>query len=172
MAFIQKGSLIPHGAPVLRQATLANSITSTVMDAIITTSGFAALGTTGTAIFGHLMSHVGKNGVGLETTGVAGSTSGSYVGAYLTASNNQTVVFVKAVCDVSKFTLYSAEVDATIGTTTGSNLLGYNMDIVDKDTLDESTAATTTAQYHGWGVDATLPAQAIVNIKESSVFGV
>lgn len=171
MAFIQKGSLTPFGAPVYKQVTLANSITSTVLDAIITTSGFGALGTTGTAVFGHLMSHVGKNGVGLETSGVAGSVSGSYAGSYLTASNNQTVVFVKAVCDVSKFTLYSAELDATIATTTGSNLLGYNMDLADEDTLDESTAATTTAQYHGWGVDATLTSQAIVNIKESSVFG-
>jgi hypothetical protein len=172
MAFKQIGSLNTHGAPVLRNAILANSITSTVLDSVKTASGFAALGTTGALVLGHITSHVTKEGVGLDTTGVAGASTGSYVGTYLTASNNQTVGMVKAKVDVSKFTLYSAEVDATIGTTTGSNLDGYNMDIVDEDTLDESTAVTTTAQYHGWGVDPDNTAQAVVNIYESSVFGV
>lgn len=171
MAFKQVGTLTPYGAPVLKKAVLANSITSTVLDSLKVTSGFAALGTAGVAVFGHLMSHVRNDGNGMETSGVAGSAMGSYAGSFLTASNNQTVGFVKAMVDVSKGTLYSAELDATIGTTTGSNLLGYNMDLVDEDTLDESTAATTAAQYHCWGVDQDNTAQSIVNILESSVFG-
>ncbi len=172
MAFKQIGTLNTHGAPVLRNAILANSITSVVMDSLKSASGFATLGTTGVLVFGHLVSHVTKEGVGLGTTGAAGAATGSYVGSYLTASDNQTVGMVKAKVDISKYTLYSAEEDATIGTTTGSNLDGYNQDLADEDTLDESTATTGTAQYHGWGVDPNNTAQAVVNIYESSVFGV
>lgn len=172
MAFYKVGTLNPHGAPVLRQATLANSITSVVMDAIRLASGFAALGTTGTLVFGHLTAHKSRNDVGLLTTGVAGSEVGTYVGSFLTASNNQTVGLIQAECDISKASLYSAEEDVAIGTTTGSNLPGYFQDLTDEDTLDESTAATTAAQYFGWGVDPENTAQAIVNIYESQVFGV
>jgi hypothetical protein len=172
MAFKQIGSLTPHGAPVLRQAVITNSVVSTILDSLKVASGFAALGTAGDAVFGHLMSHVRDEGVGVETSGATGAESGSYVGTYTAASDNQTVGMAKAVCDISKFTLYSAEVDAAIGTTTGSDLLGYNMDLVDEDTLDESTATTGTAQYHNWGVDANDSTKAVVNIKESSVFGV
>jgi hypothetical protein len=45
------------------------------------------------------------------------------------------------------------------------------MDLADEDTLDESTAATTTAQYATHGVDPNDTAKAVVNIFESSVFG-
>jgi hypothetical protein len=172
MAMIKVGSLNPHGAPVLRKAILSNSITSTVMDSIKLASGFAALGTTGALVFGHLTNHKDPDGVGLLTTGVAGAEIGSYVGTYLTASNNQTVGLVAAECDISTFSLYSAEVDAAIGTTTGSDLAGYKMDLADEDTLDESTAALTTFQYNGWGVDPEDATKAIVNIYESQVFGV
>lgn len=172
MAFIQKGSLITHGAPVLRQAILTNSIVSTQLDSLKVTSGFLALGTAGVVVFGHMLSHETLGGVGVETSGAAGAQSGSYTNTYTAASNNQTVGKVKGVCDISKFTLYSAELSATIGSTTGSNLLGYNLDLTDEDTLDETSAITGTAQYHNWGVDATNTAQIMVNIKESSVFGV
>ncbi len=172
MAFKKIGSLDSHGAPVLRAVTIANSITTSIIDSLKIASGFAALGTTGALVFGHLMNHRDKSGVGLASTGAAGAAFGSYVGTYLTASDNQTVGFVKAECDISKTSLYSAEEDAAIGTTTGSNLIGYTQDLADKDTLSESSALTTTGQYMGWGVDPENSAQAIVNIYESQVFGV
>lgn len=172
MAFTKIGSLDSHGAPVLRRAILANSITTVVLDSIKLASGFAALGTTGALVFGHLMNHKSANGNGLLTTGVAGAEVGSYLGTYLTASNNQTVGKVTAECDISKFTLYSAEESAAIGTTTGSNLAGYTQDLSDANTLSESSALTTTGQYMGWGVDPENTAQAVVNIYESQIFGV
>ncbi|HRF70093.1 MAG TPA: hypothetical protein PKV66_01540 [Candidatus Pelethenecus sp.] len=151
---------------------MANSITITEQDSVKFASGFVALGTTGALVLGHVVGLVTKEGVGLETTGIAGAATGTFAGAYLTASDNQTVGMVKAMVDISKASLYSAEEDATIGTTTGSNLAGYTQDIADEDTLDESTAVTTTGQYMGWGVDSLNTAQAIVNIFESQVFGV
>lgn len=172
MAFKKVGSLTPHGAPVLRKEVITNSVVSTVLDSVKLASGFIALGTAGAAVFGHITSHSRNDGVGVETSGAAGAATGSYVGTFTAASDNQTVGLVKATCDVSKNTLYSAELDATIGTTTGSDLAGYYIDLIDEDTLDESSAATSAAQYHTWGTDANNSAQAIVNIYESSVFGV
>lgn len=172
MAFIPVGSLDPHGAPILRKEILANSITATVNDSVKLSSGFVALGTTGALVFGHIRGIATNKDVGVQSTGASGAAFGSFVGAYTTASDNQTVAMVRAEVDISKTTLYSAEVDVAIGTTTGSNLAGYRMDITDEDTLDESTATTSTAQYGTFGVDPSNSAQAIVNIYESQVFGV
>lgn len=172
MAFKKVGSLDPHGAPILRKQIIANSVTSVILDSIKLASGFAALGTAGALVFGHLMNHKDANDVGLLTTGAAGSQIGSYVGTFATASDNQTVSMVAAECDISKHTLYSAELSAAAGGTTGSNLAGYNMDLSDEDTLDETTAATTTAQYNSFGLDPENTAQVIVHIYESQVFGV
>lgn len=166
------GTLSPHGAPVQLQNILANSITVTVNDSVKAASGFLALGTAGALVWGHVMGLGTLKGMPLNTTGVLGAEIGSFTNTFATASDNQTVAKISAVCDVSKFTLYSAEVDATIGTTTGSNLIGYRMDLTDEDTLDESTAATTSAQYATFGVDPNNTAQAIVCIYESQVFGI
>jgi hypothetical protein len=170
MAFTYHGDLNPHGGPVLRREIGTNSITVTVLDSVKLASGFAALGTAGAAVFGHVAGISTEDGVGLNTTGAAGAEIGSFVGTFTMASDNQTVAKVKVEVDISQTTLYSAEVDATIGTTTGSDLSGYRMDLVDEDTLDESTAATTTAQYATWGVDPADSTKAIVNVFESQVF--
>lgn len=164
------GSLESFGAPVLRREVITNSVVSTVGDSVKVASGFIALGTAGAAVFGHLAAHADAEQVGMTTTGATGAELGSYVGTFTAASNNQTVSQVTAVCDISKKTLYSAELDAAIGSTTGSNLPMYHLDLTDEDTLDESTAATSAAQYLTWGVDPSNSAQAVVSIFESQVF--
>ncbi len=171
MAFIQRGTLNPHGAPILRREIIANSITVVVMDSVRFASGFVALGTTGSAVLGHVVSIGTDKGVGLNTNGTSGSQIGSYVNSFLTPSNNQTVGKVRAEIDISKNTLYAAELDAAIGTTSGSNLAGFRMDIANEETLDESTATVNTAQYNTWGVDPIDNTRALVNILESQVFG-
>ena len=172
MAFKAIGKLgSAYGAPIKQVKTLANSITVTELDSVKLSSGFVALGTTGASVYGHVTAIRTNKGVGTETSGAAGAEMGSVVGTFTTASDNQTVAQVKAEIDISKETVYSAEVDATIGTTTGSNLPGYFMDITDEDTLDESTAATTAAQYASHGVDPDDSTKATVSIFESVVFG-
>lgn len=172
MAIIAKGTLLPHGAPVIRRETLANSITVVESDSVKLASGFAALGTAGALVFGHVTAISTRTGIGLLTSGAAGAGMGSYLGTFTTASDNQTVAKVKAEVDISKFTLYSAELSAAIGGTTGSNLSGYKLDLSDEDTLDETSATTSTAQYNNWGVAPDNSANAYVNIYESQVFGV
>lgn len=172
MAFKLNGTLSPYGAPVKLVRTLANTVTYVTNDSVKLASGFVALGTAGALVFGHITALSDKRGLGLGSTGVAGAEFGSFLGSFLTASNNQTVVLAKAECDVSKMTLYSAEVSATLGTTTGSDLPGYRFDLVDEDTLDESTSTTGSAQYYSHGIDPENSARVIVNIYESEVYGV
>ena len=172
MAFILAGSTNPHGGPLLRSEIVGNSVALVELDSVKASSGFLALGTTGALVFGHVKAIVTNDGVGPSTDGTAGAKVGSYAGAFTMASDNQTVAKVRAMCDVSKNTLYSADPDATIGTTTGSNLLGYMTDILDEDNTDESTAVTTTAQYAIWGVDPLDSGNQIVSIVESQMFGV
>lgn len=172
MAITRIGTMLPYGAPVQLSRIVANTITITVNDSVKLASGFIALGTTGALVFGHVMGLGTEKGMGLNTTGIAGASIGSFIDTFATASDNQTVAKVKAVCDVSKFTLYSAEESAAIAGTTGSNLAGYTQDLSDEDTLLETSALTTTGQYMGHGVDPSNSAQAVVNVFESQVFGV
>lgn len=173
MAFRPFGTLNPHGAPVLRSEILANSITVVHNDCVIATSGFVALGTTGTLVLGFVDSISTNMGVGVQTSGAAGAAMGSFVGTFLTASDNQTVAKVRAQVDISKFTLRTGSPDSDIATTTGSGLLGYHTDILDEDDVDESTAATTAAQLTIWGVDpSAATTRGVYSIYESVVFGV
>jgi len=171
MAILVRDSFDQVGGPVLRREIATNSIVLTVGDSVRLVNGFIALGTAGTSVYGHVNGISTNDGVGLNTDGTAGAALGSYVGTFTMPSDNQTVAKIKAEVDMSKTTVYSAEVDAAIGTTTGSDLAGYFMDLVDEDTLDESTAAITAAQYATHGTDPSDATKALVNIFESSVFG-
>lgn len=166
--FKKIGSIADFNGPVLVDRILTNSITVAVMDSVKTASGFAALGTTGARVLGHVESIVGADGL---TPVKDGTYLGNFASTYAVASNNQTVAQVRARVDVSQNSFYSAELDAAVGTTTGSNLAGKTFDIVDEDTLDESTVLETTAQYYSHGLDRNNTAQVVVNILESEVFG-
>lgn len=179
MSFTNFGTYTPFGAPVKLHRIIANSITVTFMDSVKLATGFIAAGTTGALVFGHVQGLVTLKGMPLNTTGIAGADIGSFINAFATSSTNQTVAQVRAECDISKFTLYSASADAALGTTTGSNLSGgYNADIATAVTLSESsttattTASTTAGQYALQGVDPADSTRAIVNIFESQVFGI
>lgn len=172
MAFKVIGSLFADGAPIKKRVILGNTAATILLDSHKVASGFAVAGTAGALVFGHILAHSTQLGMPLETTGAAGAAMGSYAGTYTAASDNQTVGKVKGEYDVSKYTLYAAEESAAIGTTTGSNLIGYTQDLSDENTLNEGSALTTTGQYMGWGPDATDATKVVVNIYESQVFGV
>ena len=161
-----------NAAPLLRREIVANSITITVGDSVKYASGFVALGTAAALVLGHVVSIGTNKGVGLNTTGVAGAEIGSFINSYLTTSTNQTVAKVRADLDVSKYTLYTNETSGTLGTTTGSNLAGYKLNLSDAHTLDETSALTTTLQYNSWGVNPIVSTQIIVNVYQSQAFGV
>ncbi len=171
MAFIKAGTLDPHGAPVLRQDIAGNTVTYVVGDVLKVVSGFPVLATSGdTAVYGVMMEIETNKGVGVNTTGAAGALIGSYINSYATSSTNQTVLMVRTITDISIQSLYSAKADAALGVTTGSNLLGYFMDLQDETQLHEASATTGTAQFFNWGPDPLDATKAIVNVHESLVF--
>lgn len=162
------GTLGRFGGPILVDRILTNSITVAIADSVKTTAGFAALGTTGARVLGHVESLIGQDGL---TPVKDGTFRGNPGETYAVSASNQTVAQVRARVDIDTFSLYSAEVDAALGTTAGSNLAGKTFDLVDEDTLDESTVLESTAQYYSHGVDRGNTAQLVVNILESEVFG-
>lgn len=173
MAIQKFGSLDPHGAPVLRREIIANSQTLTNGDSLkVDTDGFVIPATAAAGVFGHLMGIGTDKGVGLNTTGVSGSEIGSFVGTFLTASDNETVGKVRAEVDVSQMTLYNADPAAgTFGTTTaGSDQLDVYFDLSDEESIDETSVIDTAAQYHSFGINPASSNQIVMNIFESTVF--
>lgn len=172
MAFKLHGSLNPHGGPVLYRGIIANTVTITELDAVVLdTDGFIALGTAGAALLGHVIGLSDKNGVGLNTTGVAGAAMGSFAGTFLTAAANETTGGqVRAEVDISQLTLYSATPDAALADTPGSDQAGVYFDLKNEYSIDETTVSDSAAQYHSWGVDPLTTTSVVVNIFKSSVF--
>jgi hypothetical protein len=175
--FVKAGSLgDTTGAPILRTAVIANSVVAVQENSYKITSGFANLGTTGALVFGHADSIQTTNGIGEITTGVAGAGIGTFLGSWTALSTNQTATGVSQAvvnCDISKHSLYSATLNATINTTTGSGLMGYFINLADATQLSESSTLTTTLQYALWGADPVRGGNNVIcNIYQSQVFGV
>ena len=117
----------------LKTFTITNGQTLSVGEAVGLTSGLLTTVGAGNPVVGFCVGFLDSKGAPIDgaMTEVTGGTS-----AY------------QAVVDCSPFSEYIADLDDTIGTTTGSNLAGYNFDFVASgQTLDESTSATTSAQF-------------------------
>jgi hypothetical protein len=172
--FTKVGTLVPFGAPVLRAVTITNSTTLTIADMVSVSAGFL-LDSSGTTypIFGNLASIETYKGVGLPTTGVAGASMGSFINSYLTASNNQTVAQVQGIVDISKNSLYTNATSGVLGTTTGSNLIGYYLNLVAGSavTIDETSATTTpgTTEFFNWGLQPGSTTLIVVNLNTTAV---
>jgi len=169
MAFKKVGNLDPHGGPLLRKVIIDNSVAVDEMNCVkAIDASHLALCTAGDLVLGFVESIVDKNGVGVTDNG----SGADFEGTYTAASDNETVAQVAAKVNVSKQALYSADPDVAIGTTTGSDSLGYHTDIADEDNTDEDTAALTTAQLAIWGIDPKDTGNQLVSIYESQMFGV
>ncbi len=162
MAFRYKKSLNPNSGPVLVSIPVTTTITIAVGDAVdvsATGTGYLGLATAGNAVLGHVHALVQPNGLPLTAaTGAVDRLS------YTTTSSGE----IFAMVDVSKDSLYSAEMSAALGTT-GAAPYFENYDLTDEDTIDESSATYNTAQYKAWGVDPDNSARLIVSIKESEL---
>lgn len=179
---IQKtGSLGSNVGPLLVDRVITNSVTVAVGDSVKTVVGFLALGTAAARVLGHVESLTGKDGL---TPVKDGTYLGNIGEAYTASASNQTVAMVSARVDIDTQSLYSAELSAAAGTTTGSNLAGKYFNLTDKDTINEASVTETrmtltegtpnTAafmQYYSHGLDRNFTTQVLVNIVYSEVFG-
>lgn len=166
--FVKVGSLGGYCGPVLMDRIITNSVTVAVGDAVKTASGFAALGTAGARVLGIVESVIGADGLAIST----GSTyRGNPGDTYAAASDNQTVTKARVRVDVDTMSVYEADLDAAIGTTSGSGLTGKTFDLIDEDELDESSVAETTQNFYSQGTSLINTTKVVVNVLESEVFG-
>lgn len=158
-----KKSGLPNGARILKEYVITNGQTISVGEAVKLASGKLVTWGTGGAGLGIVADIRKKDGSPLTDNGAGGDFTGTY-----TAGAGEEAV---AVVDVSKLSVYSVAQDATLGTTTGSGLAGYNTDcLATSDKLDESSTVLTTASFCIEGVDPdpNAPANSVlVHIQES-----
>jgi len=169
MPFIYKKSLRPDGGRVILPFTITDSQVLSEGEAVKLASGKVSTWGTGGPGLGIVVGFQKADGSPVTDNGA----SADYAGTYTAGSSNT----VQALVDVSRESIYSVPLDAAAGTTTGSDLAGYNADLLStSQTLDESTAATTTASFALWGEDTSEGAQTyavLASIQEStlSIYG-
>lgn len=136
------------------QEIIANSTTLTIGDVVRGVSGFVALAAAGNRMLGLVEGFVTDKGVSLDVAQSSDfdgtfTTGGKGTGTYVSSGDNQTDKKIRAV--IRPFVqgmVLTAPLDATIGTTTGSDLRWYTADLIAaSDQLDESTALTTAGQF-------------------------
>lgn len=165
MAFVYKKSRNPNGGRELMEFTITDSQTISIGEAVKLSSGKLVTWGAGGVGLGVVAGIVKADGSPVTDNGAGGDFTGTY-----TAPSSNTV---KAVVDVSLESVYSVAMDDTLGTTTGSNLAGYNADCTaGSQTLDESTTLSTTASFVILGLDTSVGAPSnsvFVSIQESQV---
>ena len=159
--FIYKMNL--GGGRAILPFTITDSQTISVGEAVKLSSGKLVTWGAGEAGLGIVTAIVKADGSPVTDNGAGGD----FVDTYTAGSSNT----VMAMVDVSADSVYSVTQDATLGTTTGSGLAGYNTDCLSgSQGLDESTTLATTASFCIVGVDSDPQAPAnsvLVKIQES-----
>lgn len=174
-----------RAAGVYENRIIKNSETIKTGGLVKLSSGFVAAATAGARIWGLCVGIVGgvsgkNDGIPLDKQASGADYDGTYTAGplgtqtYAAASDNQTDKQVKAVIDVSPDLVMSNTPDATIGTTSGSNLAGNYTDIVSDVQVDEdnnSAALTTIAQLVILGVDPEDSTSGLYMIMENQASG-
>jgi len=156
-----------------------NSVTMTVGDMVYAIDGnLLALAVAGSQILGVVTGFVTGKGIPLDKLTAGTDYDGTYTaggvnaGKYVAASDNSTDKMIRARVQITPGDAYSCTPDATIGTTAGSDSIGYATDLTDEDQVDENTAAaatTNTAQLTILGTDPENTANGLYMIKESQL---
>lgn len=180
-----KRNLAGRTSGILETRLIENSGTITVGDMVRgsydagAANGMVELAAAGNPILGVVVAIVDKNGIDLDNTRVSHSaTWTSSTKTIAVATDNTTVDQIKAVVDIDPFSVWSAQPDAAIGTTTSSgssDQLGSYTDIVAaSDQPDENNAGNafnTKAQLFIWGVDPENTARGLYSIAEHQIWG-
>ena len=186
MALKYKGNLLGENGRILRKFVLNASLDFQVGDVVSYVTGSltgevplefneVAESTSGRKVVGVIQAITTSRGVSPSDNGCGGA----FVDQYRTATNNETGARVSAIVDMSPFSLYSADLDDTIGVTTGSNRAGYYLNLDTGDTnahqLNEASAVavgtTGGGQFLSHGVDPEDTNNIIVNIAKSVLNG-
>lgn len=87
---------------------------------------------------------------------------------FTVASDNETVAQIAALIDFDTDSIYSGDVDGTLGTTNSSDKIGASFDITDENSVAETSALRNAqGQLFGWGADPDDTTRVLVSIMES-----
>jgi hypothetical protein len=182
MALNYKGSRNGAQRNISDAILLYNSITVSVGDAIETyTNGYATVGGAAVPIKGIVHAITDKNGLPIKKGSVtAGTAQTPATTTVTTAADNTTALTYYVKVDTSRDSIYSAEVNGTIGTTVDSELIGTKIDIDSANTdygrVLETTATRTVgtpANFYSFGTDPDDSTRLLVAIalsEEDSVY--
>ena len=169
-------NLLGEGGRILRKVVLDASVDWQVGDVV--SGGTGGEGFNGEVIVTDTASYhvVGVIQAIITDKGVSPSDNGcggAFVDQYRTAANNETAAKVSALVDISPFSVFSADLDDTIGTTTGSNRAFYYFNVDSGSAnhqLDEASAkapSTGNGQFVSHGVDPQDTNNLLVSINRS-----
>lgn len=167
-----KYDLVGEPGRSTRQYIIGASKTVTVGDAVHLETGYVDPAAATERIIGFVQGFVDNNGLPLDHS--QADFDGTYTAStntYVATSDNTTDKKIRAIVNISPTAVYSATPDATIGTTTGSNLHGYFCDLIDEDSPDESDAVTTAQQLAIHGLDPNDSTKGLYSIAEHQIFG-
>lgn len=173
-----KKSLLANSGPALVKVVIYNSeAIGPGMTVSFATNGYAMLHDSASAsIAGIVHDIVDKNGMSINGSlaNLAGGATVASTGVVTVDSDNTTVDKIAVIVDVSKYSIYSALVTGTIGTTTNSDLIGGWIDQATTGDRVTETAHTRTVATGGhlktWGADPDATTRMLVSINESEVF--
>lgn len=172
-----KYNLAGRTSGILYTQMIKGSEVITIGDFVKLSTGYVTRAAAGNNLLGVVVGIVDKYGIPLDESkwsNVEGTWSSSTYTLTVGSHNPDSTSYdqYKAIVDIDPFSVWSIEPDSTIGGTTGSNLAGYYIDLIDEDETDENTAhASTQASLHLWGVDPEDATRHLVNIYEHQAIG-
>lgn len=169
MAFVHKYCSLGHHTGFNESHIITNSETVKVGDIVRITSGFAIRAAITTSVRGVVTDIVDQNGTSLHaaSTDDYDGTWTPSTNTYAAAADNQTDKKVKVLVQSCRNCVYSSTPDATIGTTTGSNLFGYFTDVIAATAVpDESGTSTSSGQMFIHGLDPDDSTKGLYSIAE------
>ena len=156
--FEYRGQINGAQNPILENLIIGNSVTVTVGDAVLLTTGFVALGTSSSVgIYGIVVGLVTDKGIDLNNPHV--SFTGTYTDSsatYVAASDNQTVDKVRAVICPDPMALWYNDSSGTLTTA----MLKQHFKLSDEDQIDQSTNTAAVGQFQLWKLDPDTDADA------------
>jgi hypothetical protein len=169
--FKYKKSFIGENARAINDYIIGDTQTLVVGYLVNLATGYLNPADTTERLLGVVVGFVDAQGRSLDDK--EADYDGTYTASsntYVSAADNTTDKKIRALVDISPYSIYSATPDATIGTTTGSNLPGYYCD-TSTSAPDESGASTSAAQLNIWGLDPDDSTKGLYSIAEHQLFG-
>lgn len=167
MNALVKGITLPNAGRALVGGTvypnytvIANSVVLVKGDAVKSSTGFITNASVTTAALAGIVETV------CDANGIPVTPDSGTADTWTVASDNQTNALKYAIIDESPFTIYSFKSNATLGTTTGSNLRNYYADMADSTQISESSTTTTAKVLRLLGPDPDNTARVLATINK------